>query len=104
MPRYIAVAGRSEVPEGSVVCVDVAGRKVALCQVGGAFYAVDDTCSHVGGSLAEGEVDGYEVVCPWHGARFDIRTGEAMGPPADSPVARFNVRAEGDTIEIEVAD
>jgi len=102
MPRYIEVARRSEVPEGSVVGVDVAGRKIALFQVGGVFYAIDDTCSHVGGSLSEGEVDGYEVVCPWHGARFDVRTGEPAGPPADSGVACFKVRATGAAIEIEV--
>jgi 3-phenylpropionate/trans-cinnamate dioxygenase ferredoxin subunit len=102
MPRYIAVAQRSEVPDGSVRCVDVEGRKIALFHMGGNFYAIDDTCSHMGGSLSEGEIDGDEVVCPWHGAHFEIRTGEAASPPADIGVARFNVRTTGETVEIEV--
>lgn len=102
MPRYVAVAKRSEVPEGSVRCIEVAGRPIALFHVGGTFYALDDTCPHMGGSLSEGEIDGDEVVCPWHAAHFSLKTGEALGPPADQGVARFNVRAEGEAIEIEV--
>jgi len=102
MPRYIAVAKRSEVPDGSVRCVDVEGRPIALFHLDGAFYAIDDTCPHMGASLAEGEIDGDQVICPWHAAHFSVKTGEALSPPADQDVTRFNVRAEGDTIEIEV--
>lgn len=104
MPRYIAVAQRSDLPEGAVRTVEVDGRPVALFHVGGALYAIDDTCPHMGGSLSEGEVEGDEVTCPWHAARFSLRTGEALSPPADEAVACYKVRAEGDAIEIEVAD
>jgi 3-phenylpropionate/trans-cinnamate dioxygenase ferredoxin subunit len=102
MPGYVEVARRSEVPEGTVRCVEVEGRPIALFHVDGAFYAIDDTCPHMGASLAEGEIDGDQVICPWHDARFSLKTGEALSPPADQDVPRFNVRASGDTIEIEV--
>jgi len=101
MPSYIAVARTAEVPEGSVHVVEVAGRPIALFRVDGTVYAIDDTCTHMGASLAQGAIDGDQVVCPWHGARFAIKTGEALTPPADHGVACFGVRVTGDAIEIE---
>ncbi len=59
-----------------------------------------DTCTHVGGPLSEGEVEGTSVRCPWHGAVFDLTTGDMQGPPARGPVTRYEVRVEGDGIEL----
>ena len=66
------------------------------------FHALSDTCTHRGGPLSEGTVEGAEVTCPWHGARFDIKTGAVMGPPAGREVRSYPVRVTGADIEIEV--
>jgi nitrite reductase/ring-hydroxylating ferredoxin subunit len=66
------------------------------------FFALNNACTHEEGPLAEGEVLGHEVTCPWHGAKFDIRTGEVLDPPAYEDVARNNVRVTGTDIEVEV--
>ena len=102
MAEYMKVAKTSELTPGKGTVVDVNGKKVALFNVGGSFYAIDDTCTHRGGPLSEGELDDKKVTCPWHGAVFDVTTGEFLGPPAPTGVARYNVRVEGADIEVEV--
>src|SRR2546428_3328347 len=74
------VADASELAPGQAKCVEVAGKKIALFNLDGSFYAIDDTCTHRGGPLSEGEVSGEEVTCPWHGAVYNIKTGEVLGP------------------------
>ena len=102
MPKFVKVARTSEIADQSATCVEVEGKKIALFNLGGEFYAIDDTCTHRGGPLSEGSVDGDQVECPWHGACFDIKSGEVSGPPAFEGVARYPVRLIGDVIEIEV--
>ncbi len=63
---------------------------------------LNDTCTHRGGPLSEGEIEGEQVTCPWHGAIFNIKSGEVLGPPAPKGVAHYNVRVEGTDIKIEV--
>lgn len=75
------VAKTDEVAPGQGKLVEVNGKKIALFNVEGSFYAIDDACTHLGGRLSEGFLDGNEVTCPWHGARFDIITGEVLRPP-----------------------
>jgi len=87
---------------GEAKCVEVAGKKIALFNLEGTFYAIDDTCTHRGGPLSEGEVSGEEVTCPWHGAIYNIKTGEALGPRAPRGVARYAVRVQGADVEVEV--
>ena len=99
---YVKVATTDEVEPGKPKLVEVNGRKVALFNLDGTFYAIDDFCTHRGAPLSEGEVMGTDVQCPWHGAMFNITTGEASGPPADTGVDTFNVRVEGSNIEVEV--
>ena len=77
---------------------EVAGKKVAVFNVDGAFYAIDDTCTHRGGPLSEGQLAGQEVTCPWHGAVFDVTTGRVLGPPAPRDVTSFTLRVQGDGI------
>lgn len=81
---------------------EVNGREIAVFNVAGKFHAIDNTCTHVGGPLCEGEIDGFEVTCPWHGAVFDVTSGQALGPPASEPVTRYSVNVEGSDIEVEV--
>jgi nitrite reductase/ring-hydroxylating ferredoxin subunit len=70
--------------------------------VDGEVFAPDHTCTHRGEPLAEGELSGHEVTCPLHGATFDVRTGDVVGPPAERAVARYGVRVTGTDIEVEV--
>jgi 3-phenylpropionate/trans-cinnamate dioxygenase ferredoxin subunit len=102
MPKFVEVAKKSEIPDQSAKCVEVEGKRIALFNLGGEFYAIDDTCTHRGGPLSEGSLEGKEVECPWHGARFNIKSGEVTAPPAPKGVTRYTVRVTGDVVEIEV--
>jgi nitrite reductase/ring-hydroxylating ferredoxin subunit len=102
MPEFKKVAKTEAIPAGQASLVEVDGKEIALFNVDGSFHAVDNTCTHVGGPLCEGEIVGNEVTCPWHGAMFDVTTGQVLGPPAASNVNRYNVRVDGSDIEVEV--
>jgi nitrite reductase/ring-hydroxylating ferredoxin subunit len=102
MPEFKKVAKTEDIPPGKASMVEVDGKEIALFNVGGSFHAIDNTCTHVGGPLCEGEIEGNEVTCPWHGAMFDVTTGQVLGPPAAGNVIRYNVRVDGSDIEVEV--
>ena len=102
MAGCVKVAKSSDITPGQGKMVEVNGKKIALFNVAGSFYAIDDTCTHRGGPLSEGVLEGKKVTCPWHGAIFDVTTGEVLGPPAPQEVARYDARVEGDYVEIEV--
>ena len=102
MTQFIKVATTGELGDQQAKLVEVEGQKIALFRVNGAFYALSDTCTHRGGPLSEGELEGAEVTCPWHGAKFDIRTGAVVGPPAPQAVKSYPVRITGADVEIEV--
>lgn len=102
MPEFVKVANTDEILPGQAKLIDLGGNEIALFNVGGEFHAIDNTCTHVGGPLCEGEISGSEVICPWHGAAFDITTGRAVGPPAIEAVNHYNLRIDGGNIEIEV--
>src|SRR4029450_11437956 len=84
--------------------IEIDGVLVAVFNIGGAFYAIDDLCTHDGGELAGGAVEGDIVICPRHGARFCLRTGAALPPPAYEPVRTYATRVVDGTVEIEVPD
>ena len=102
MTQFVSVAKVSEIPERSAKCIEIAGRRIALFNLNGEFYALADDCTHEGGPLSEGEIHGGEVECPLHGARFDIKSGKVTLDPADEDVARYNVRVTGEDIEVEI--
>lgn len=102
MGEYVKVATTSEVGEDSAVCVVAGGKNIALFNLAGTFYAIADECSHEDGPLSEGEIDGDEIECPWHLARFNIKTGKALCEPACGDVATYPIRVVGDDIEIEL--
>jgi NAD(P)H-dependent nitrite reductase small subunit len=102
MAGFVRVALRTEIPDGSSRCVEVAGKRIALFRLGDTFYAIEDACPHADGPLSEGSVEGEEVECPWHGSRFNLRTGEVTGPPADEDVATYRVRVTGEDVEVDV--
>ncbi len=102
MAEFMKVAKSDEIAPGQARRAEVRGKRIALFNVDGNFYALDDTCPHKGGPLSEGVIAGEEVTCPWHGAKFNIRTGNVVGPPARQGVARYGVRVTGTDIEVEV--
>lgn len=99
----VRVAAVSDIPEGTGTTVHINGHPVAIFHVGGAFYALDDTCSHAQASLGEGEVDSDEacVECPLHGSLFDLRTGKPRTLPAYEPVATYPVTIEDGMLLVE---
>ncbi|HEV8589702.1 MAG TPA: non-heme iron oxygenase ferredoxin subunit [Pyrinomonadaceae bacterium] len=102
MPEFVKVATTNEIPVGQAKLVEVNGNEIALFNVEGSYHAIDNTCTHVGGPLSEGELSGVEVTCPWHGGVFDVTTGDVLGPPPGHAVNRYNVRVDGPDIEVEV--
>lgn len=100
MSDWIDVARIEELPPGARKVVNVDGAAVAVFNLGGEYYAIEDVCTHDGGDLAGGEVEGDAIVCPRHGARFSIRTGEVLAPPAYEPVATFPVRVHNGVIQV----
>ena len=102
MPEFVKVAKTDEIPSGQAKLVEVNGNEIAVFNVAGSFHAIDNTCTHVGGPLCEGELNGTEVTCPWHGATFDVTSGQVLGPPAASNVNSHSVRVDGSDIEVEI--
>lgn len=100
----VKVAARGDVTPGTGMVVEAAGRTLAIFNLNGTFYALDNTCTHVGGPLGEGKVAGNVVTCPWHGSKFDITTGAVVGPPARRPVAAYRVSVKNDEVMVEVPD
>jgi 3-phenylpropionate/trans-cinnamate dioxygenase ferredoxin subunit len=104
MAEFVKVADSDELPPGGKMLAEVDGRAIALFNVDGAYYAIDDVCTHDGGPLAEGELHGAEIQCPRHGARFDVRTGKALCFPAFEPVTAHRVEQRGDAIYVALED
>jgi len=102
MSEFVKVAKTGEVASGQGKLVEAGGKRIAIFNIEGTFYAIDETCTHRGGPLSEGMVVGTEVTCPWHGAVFDVTSGSVLGPPAPRDVARYAVRIEGEEIEVEI--
>ena len=102
MGNPVKVAQKKDVPQGGGIAVEANGKKIALFNIDGAFYAIDDECTHAGGSLSEGSVDGYTVTCPWHGAEFDLKTGQVVSEPAEEGVKGYKIVLEGEDIKIEI--
>ena len=96
------VARKSEILEGTTKRVVLDGQSVLLCNVDGEIYAIEDVCTHDGGALDQGELMGDRIMCPRHGAFFDVRTGDALTLPAILPVQTFKVRTDGDDIYLEL--
>jgi nitrite reductase/ring-hydroxylating ferredoxin subunit len=102
MPQFVQVAKRSEVPENGVIGVQVGGRSLAIVNLNGEIYALEDSCPHEGAPLSDGQIVGDEIECPWHSSHFDIRSGRVTMDPAESGVATYKVRLIGDAVEVEI--
>jgi 3-phenylpropionate/trans-cinnamate dioxygenase ferredoxin subunit len=100
MSDWQDVASVEAIPPGSHQVVDVDGAQVAVFNLDGQFYAVEDVCTHDGGTLTGGAVEGEQIVCPRHGARFSIKTGAVLAPPAYEPIHSFPVRIEAGRVQV----
>ena len=98
---FTKVATVAEVPPGRAKQVTLNSKTIALFNVGGQLYAMDDTCCHRGAPLWEGELAGTVVTCPWHGAQFDVTSGKHLTPPAPRDNASYKVQVVGDEIQVD---
>ena len=98
---HVRVGSASDVPVGEGRVVDAAGKTIALFNVGGTYYALDNGCPHRGGPLGDGDLDGAIAICPWHGWRWDVRTGANANNPAIT-VPCFPVMVEQGEIFVEL--
>jgi len=99
--RWITVASANEIPVGSSRVLRLEDQPIAVFHLDEGWYAIDDVCTHDGGPVAEGRLEGCIIECPRHGATFDVRTGAALTFPAVSPVATYAVRVVGDDVQVE---
>lgn len=100
MGEWIAVARAVEIAPGTCRVVEVDDARIAVYNLDGQFHAIEDVCTHDGGELASGGIEAGQAICPRHGARFCIRTGAALRPPAYEPVHCFPLRVEQGSIEL----
>ncbi len=103
MSDWIDVAPQAEFGPGSWRSIDIDGTMLAVFNLDGAYHAIEDICTHDGGILTGGQWDGEEIVCPRHGARFSIKTGKVMAPPAYEDVTTFPVRIENGMVQVRDA-
>ena len=102
MGTFVKVAQIDDVDANAGKLVMAGGKDIALIRSGDDFFAIDNECTHVGGPLCEGTVSADEITCPWHAARFDLKTGEVLSGPGRGSVNTYPVRVQGDNIEVEV--
>ncbi len=100
MSDWVDVARVEDFPTGTRRVIDLAGIRVAVFHLEEGFYAIEDVCTHDGGELASGQLDGCEIICPRHGARFDLKTGAVTAPPAYTAVAVLPLQIAGDWLQV----
>ena len=99
---WVAVAKATEIAVGACKPVEAGGKRLLICHADDGFYAVDDTCTHDDGPLADGWLEGHQIECPRHGARFDVRTGKVVCLPAAVDIRAYPVRVAGEQISVEI--
>ncbi len=102
MTDFIRVCKTADVPDPGKEVFELDDRFIVLIHLDGQWHALEDRCTHDGGPLGEGRIDGFCIVCPRHGARFDVRTGQAMTMPAVSGTPRHEVKIEGDEVFVKL--
>ena len=100
MAEFVRVAGRGDVPAGEMLIVEIEGEEIVLANVDGQIYAFGNGCTHRGGPLGEGLLEGDEVECPFHQGRFNVKTGEAVQEPPTDPIPTYQVQMDGDDIKV----
>jgi nitrite reductase/ring-hydroxylating ferredoxin subunit len=98
---FVNVADTKDIQPSQMKEVEVNGEKLCVANAEGKYYAIGNVCTHLGGPLAQGKLEGYEVQCPWHGSRFDIRTGRVARPPAIRPEPTYEIKVENDNVLVK---
>lgn len=101
---FVFVANMHDLTEASKLCIEVENRFVVLVKIGQEVFCLDDVCTHDGGTFGEGPIEDHCLVCPRHGAKFDVRTGEARAMPATEPTVVHDVQVDGDKILVRLRD
>lgn len=101
---YYPICSTDELPSGERLFIEIGMASVVVFNIAGDYYAIDDVCTHDNGPLGDGEVEEYQIICPRHGARFDIRTGEVLSLPAVKDVTSYPVRVHDGMVEIGVEE
>ncbi len=99
---WVRVAGRADLESGEVIGIEAGGRSIAIYDCDGELYATDNICTHAYACLSDGWLDGNMIECPLHAARFDVRTGRVLDPPATEDLKTYPVRLVGDGIEVRL--
>lgn len=98
--QWRRLAGAQDIAKGKALCVAVDGREILLCHTSDGFFAVDNLCTHAGARLCEGKLKGHRILCPLHGAAFDVRDGSALARPASVALATYPVRVDDEGISL----
>jgi ferredoxin-NADP reductase/nitrite reductase/ring-hydroxylating ferredoxin subunit len=101
---FVKVANKNDIQPSHMKEVQLDGQNICLVNVEGKYYAINNICTHEGGPLADGTLEGYEVECPWHASKFDVRTGEVKEPPASEPEPTYQVKLDGNSVLIKKQD
>jgi 3-phenylpropionate/trans-cinnamate dioxygenase ferredoxin subunit len=102
LSNFVAVANTSDIALNKTLCVEVDGHEILLCHTREGFFAVDNICSHAAEKLNNGKLKGHRILCPLHGAAFDVRDGSALSRPATVPLRTYPVHIEDDIVHITV--
>ena len=98
--EFVAVAAESELPNGKRIFISVDEYNLVVFNIAGSYFAIGDVCSHDAGPVGEGELEGYEIICPRHGARFDVRNGRVLAMPAVIDIPAYPTRVVGGQVEV----
>ena len=98
---FVKVANTNDIQPSHMKEVQLDGETICLVNIEGNYYAIGNICTHEGGPLADGTLEGYKVQCPWHGSKFNVRTGEVKEPPASEPEPTYQVKIDGNDILIK---
>ena len=102
--RWVEVVDADAIAEGDVRTFEIEGERIAIARAEGQLHAVENVCSHDDGPLGDGSIDGHCIVCPRHGAKFDVRTGEALTMPAVTPIESYPVKEEGGKVVLALPE
>lgn len=100
--NFVTIAKVSDIPEGEARVAKLDDLRLAVCKVEGKIFVIDDTCTHDDGPLGAGTLEGHAIVCPRHGAKFDVRTGAVLSMPAAFPVKAYKSQVVGDDIQVDL--
>ena len=102
MDQYIKLAKLADIEENKPLCAEFEGRKLSVYKTAGKYYVSDNTCTHAGGPLCQGELENGVITCPWHNSKFEVATGKVVSGPADHPIKTYETRVSGEYLEISL--